>query len=361
MTGFIRLALVMMVIRVLIPTPSAATLEVLDGGVEMRRTNTVQWLPVTTEGILAAGDSIRTDENGRARVVFFNDGTETLLEPNTEITLAEFQSDAQDFAIITTLHSGQTLHRLRRQLGADSRYDVTTGTTILGARGTVFAARQRLNGQLAVITLENTVHVAAPNNQTELVGAGFGARVEPDLTLSDVVRARTFAELDAALEGCEASAQIQRNRMMPVYTAPNSDATGIGAADPYALNRVYGVTESGAWFRITFNGGYGWVAVTPPIRGMTIADDCAGVRLFPNDFQADVSRYTEAADTELWRICVGEFQPPADWTTYTVREGESVYQIALEYGTTEAILVRTNCLADPRYIIAEETFQVPPR
>src|SRR5512134_17597 len=77
----------------------AATLEVLNAGVEVQRVNTVNPIAVEVEAIVGVGDIIRTDDTGQARITFFADGTDATLEPNTEYRIVKFQADDQDFQL----------------------------------------------------------------------------------------------------------------------------------------------------------------------------------------------------------------------------------------------------------------------
>ncbi|MBC8098851.1 MAG: FecR domain-containing protein, partial [Armatimonadetes bacterium] len=119
----------------------AATLEVLSEGVEVKRVDTANWLPVKVEAIVGVGDVIRTTATGRARITFFVDGTDTELLPDTEYSIIEFSGDDDTFTLSVEVLVGETTQRLGRILDATSRYDIKTPYMTLTARGTVFAVR----------------------------------------------------------------------------------------------------------------------------------------------------------------------------------------------------------------------------
>lgn len=52
-------------------------------------------------------------------------------------------------------------------------------------------------------------------------------------------------------------------------------------------------------------------------------------------------------------------QPPADWETYEVEWGDTLWQIAEKFDTTTAALLRGNCLED-EMIYAGTVLLVPP-
>ena len=182
----------------------AATLEVLNSGVEVQRVNTVNFIAVEIEAIVGVGDTIRTDDTGSARVTFFADGTDVTLDPNTEYRIVEFQGDEDDFQLTVEVLVGQTTHRLNRILGANSSYDVETPGMTLAAQGTIFAIRVEDDGRSGMLVSEGVVD-AGTGDDTADVPPEFGIRSEVGDDLSDVVRASSFAELDAALDGCSVS------------------------------------------------------------------------------------------------------------------------------------------------------------
>jgi|GEM_PF-3872982 len=50
---------------------------------------------------------------------------------------------------------------------------------------------------------------------------------------------------------------------------------------------------------------------------------------------------------------------PAGWTAYRVRQGDTLYRIALAHGTSIGVLARANCLADPRIIHPGQVIFLP--
>jgi hypothetical protein len=266
----------------------AATLEVLTAGVEVRRVDTVNWIAVAVESIIGTGDSIRTDDTGRARITYFGDGTDVVLEPNTEYRIDVFRGSDTEFSIQAQVLVGQTIQRIGRLLSGGSSYDLVTPAMTLAARGTVFDVRVQDGGRSAILVREGEV-VATDEAETAPVPSGFGIRADVEGELSDVVRAETFAQLDAALDGCAASATITDDVSFNVRIAPRLDAPRVGTLLVADLDRAYGVTASG-WYRIVFRGGFGWVRT----GALVIDPDCAGLRLFPDDAEAEDATLYEA-------------------------------------------------------------------
>jgi len=270
----------------------AASLEVLQAGVEVLREGTSNWLPVRMEGIVGVGDTIRTDATGRARITFFADGTDTELLPGTEFRIQTFTGTDAQFAITVEILIGQTIQRLNRLLDANSSYNILTPGMGLVARGTEFALRVEENGRSAMLVQEGVV--GAVDDDAAAVGdaavsaaadvpPGFGVRSEVAAPLSDVVRASTFAELDAALDGCPVQITTPDDVSLNVRAAPRLNADLIGYLLAADVAVVFGQLEGENWFRITFADsatGYGWVLASTT----RIAEDCPGLRLFAPDF-----------------------------------------------------------------------------
>ncbi len=279
----------------------AATLEVLAPGVEVQRVNTVNWIAVNVEAIVGVGDTIRTDDTGRARITFFADGVETELLPNTEYRIEQFRGSEESFNISVEVVIGQTVQRLSRLLDANSSYDVSTPGMALAARGTAFAIRVEPTGRSAMLVSEGTVNAANESGEAD-VPPEYGIRAEVGQPLSDVVRASTFDELDAALDGCTVSISTQDDVRLNVRIGPGLDFPRVGTIDPAEITTFIGVVESGGWYRIEFNGGFGWVLSSTA----DIDSGCAGLRQFPDDYgPEDVSLYTtigEEIDLSDWAV-----------------------------------------------------------
>jgi hypothetical protein len=301
-------------------TQLAATMEVLEAGVEVRRANTEQWIAVQVEAIVGVGDYIRTNETGQARITFFADGTDTDLLPNTEYTINQFEGDANSFVLEVAVLAGQTTQRLQSLSESDSSYTIVTPGMGLVARGTAFAIRVEADGRSAMLVSEGAVDAAADDEEAAdgdaNVPPGFGIRAAQGSALSDVVAATTFEGLDAALDGCTAAVTVVDDVSYNVRSAPNDGAPRVGTISAAEMTLFIGRTESSGWYRLPYRGGFGWVRVANPTIGR-----CAGLRVFPNDQGAeDVSLYDSVgdpvnpADLEAIAPATAEAEPTAEAT-----------------------------------------------
>lgn len=266
----------------------AATLEVLDGTVTVQRVGTSTPIEVSIEAIVGVGDVIRTDETGRARITFFADGTDTELLPNTEYSIEQFEGDDEQFNLSVSVFAGQTIQRLSRIVDANSSYDVNTPSMALAARGTIFSIRVEDDRRSGMIVSEGMV-VA---DDTAEVPAEFGIRADEDTGLSDVVRASSFAELDAALDGCTASVSTVDDTRINVRLGPSLDNARVGTVAAADIGAFLGINADSTWYRIAFRDNFGWVLAS----SANIEDTCAGLRVFEDTHQEDPALYSFIGD-----------------------------------------------------------------
>ncbi|MGB7341376.1 MAG: FecR domain-containing protein [Phototrophicaceae bacterium] len=304
----ITLSIVFVLCTVLVSAQNefAATLEVLNSGVEVRRANTRNFINVEFEAIVGVGDVIKTDETGEARITFFVDGTDVLLESNTEYRIIEFTGDDEDFQLRVEVIIGQAVHRLNRILGINSSYDVETPGMTLAAQGTVFAIRVEDNGRSGMLVSEGIVD-AISQDSTADVEEAFGVRSAVDSELSDVVRASTFDELDAALDGCTATITTPDDVSINVRLSPAMDAARVGFIAADEISTLLGISDTGNWYRIAYDGGFGWILSTSAI----IDNGCAGLRVFES---------TQIEDTALYENLDESVSVPSQSSTTTDEE-----------------------------------------
>lgn len=271
----------------------AATLTVLDEGVEILRVNTSNWIAVKVESLAGVGDTIRTDDIGRAQINFLADGNITIVQPNTTYTITRFDVSGETFNIAAEVQAGQTQHQLSPVQESSSTYSVTTPGMVLTSPGGQFAVRVESSGRSAVLTSEGSVTAIKGDARAE-VPAGFGVRATVDGALSDVVPARTFAELDAALDGCTITITTLDDVSLNVRSGPGVNFEQVGYIGGGAISTVLGLNDAGNWYRIDFRGGYGWVLVS----NGEVNEGCAGLRRFRDDYgPEDVSLYSSDENT----------------------------------------------------------------
>ncbi|MEZ4670022.1 MAG: FecR domain-containing protein [Anaerolineae bacterium] len=288
-----KVALIIMLLALLQMRPLyaqseyAATLEVLNEGVEVQRAGTSNPIQVKVEAIVGVGDLIRTNASGRARITFFSNGVDTELLPNTEYRINQFEVLGESYNISAEVLVGETVQRLERLLDSNSSYDINTPSMALVARGTEFRIRVGDTGRAAMLVSKGVVK-AGEADETADVPPGFGIRRDVDQPLSDVVQATDFDTLDSALDGCHGTISVNGDVSLNVRLGAGLGFPRIATVDAADITQLMGKTEANNWYRIDFRGGFAWVQ-TPTVN---INDDCAGLRVFPADYgPEDISLY----------------------------------------------------------------------
>ena len=113
----------------------AATLDQVDGPVEILPAGGDTWQAAATDEPVEAGDRIRTGPRGSAAVAFF-DGSAAVLEAETEITVVQMSSRRDGSETVTVLHQwvGRTYSRVQRLLDPGSRFEIETPTAVTAVR-----------------------------------------------------------------------------------------------------------------------------------------------------------------------------------------------------------------------------------
>jgi FecR protein len=176
-----------------------ATLHPLEGRVEVRAGD--DGFRPGTEGMsLRAGDVIRTGEDGRARVTYF-DGSETRLDFNTTFRLVELASlpDVPNGKIIEAdQDGGKTFQRIREITDSESRVDVAAPTAVASVRGTSYSWWVRPDDTTVLWVVpdgepdEGRVLVVLRDNTEVSVPEGHGLVVLPDGRAGDVYALNRF-------------------------------------------------------------------------------------------------------------------------------------------------------------------------
>jgi uncharacterized protein YraI len=272
-------------------TGLVAVLEVIEPGVQMQRLGDSVWASIHMESIVGAGDVIRTDRTGRARITFFEDGTFTELDPSTEYRIVEFRGSSERFDLSVEILAGIALQQFARLLDPASSYKVMTPGMAMTVRGTDFAVRVEDTGRSALLTYDGLVEAAA-GGQAKDIDPGFGVRSAGQL--SQVVPATTFEELDAALDGCPGTFETEADVRLNVRVGPGLDYGRVGSIDPQEVALLLGIDESGEWYRIPWNNGYGWVSAAP-----VSVDTCDALRRYAPedaDLVENVGLYTTTGE-----------------------------------------------------------------
>ncbi len=280
-------------------TEFAATLEVYTEGVEVKRTETEQWIAVTGRAVVAAGDSIRTDATGQAMIIWFDDGTLVELRPATEIVINAFNGDpnGDQFVIETQVILGQVFNNVAHLVNQDSRYTVVTPTMQAAVRGTTFGIDVQADSQSTIAVGAGIVAVSQGENEHQ-VEAGFWLRASvpvqtvvapsapptgsesadspPDdggevesLVVVDLSEPLPFSEagddpilgdlMAGVAQTCAGTIDSPSSSPVRVYNFPAESAGLIGTAALDQPVEILAQLADGSWVQVVWNGEIGWL------------------------------------------------------------------------------------------------------
>jgi hypothetical protein len=107
---------------------------------------------------LRPGDTVRTGEDGRAAIEWF-DGSVTRLDRGTSLTITTLGVDGTDTVVEASQERGNTYHVVAELAGAGSRFEVATPTAVAAVQGTEYALFVLPSGDTTVAVLVDSVTV----------------------------------------------------------------------------------------------------------------------------------------------------------------------------------------------------------
>jgi len=138
---------------------SLALLEPVAQTVSMRHAEAA-FVEVRAAVVLQPGDTVRTDDNGRA-VVTYADGTGLVLEPNTEVVIEDIQDGPDPFVLITQ-NAGRVWYELSRTLSPNARYEVRSGALAAVVRaGSTVEVNVAPDGTTSVTAAQGSAETSA--------------------------------------------------------------------------------------------------------------------------------------------------------------------------------------------------------
>ena len=120
-----------------------------------------------TGDMVEEGVIISTDAKGSANI-YFADGSTLRIDPNTKLTITEgtFDEETGSLRVKVALSVGKVWSKITALVGAESHWEVNTGTAVATVRGSAFGTEVTVDGETLIVGSEHDVFVAPIDPET---------------------------------------------------------------------------------------------------------------------------------------------------------------------------------------------------
>jgi hypothetical protein len=172
---------------------------------------------VTLEQIIRSGDTVATDETGRAAVTY-PDGSTALLEENSALTIEFVQTSAGDYVVRMQQTLGRVWYAVTRAVALGSRYEVRSAAMASVIRaGSDSYVSVSPTGETTIVTINGTVDASAGGVDVSVPAGSSTTVTSVGMTSSVHIPAPTTP----------APASIARSRSTPTRTPAPSPTTPV--------------------------------------------------------------------------------------------------------------------------------------
>ena len=160
---------------------NAAVLAVLNAGVDAQRTGEPEFGPAFDGDVFATGDVVRSDENGRAVLTFF-DGSTISVDPSSRVRVVSLVKTSDGgIQLLLEQTAGRTWASVATLVSPSSKFEIKTPSMTATVRGTAFETIvETVNGQVVttIRTDEGEVVAQAVAGGQVSIPAGQQASVQ---------------------------------------------------------------------------------------------------------------------------------------------------------------------------------------
>ncbi len=205
------------------PQPSTATLVVSAGQVTIATSSHPEQTITAGQAVnVKTGDSLAVKPGAEAQLRFY-DGSSVDLSENTSLEVQELATSDAQFRVRLKLLTGRTVSRVLRLLGVGDAFEISTPSSTVSVRGTVFTVQ---------VLDANTTYVACTKGVVRVVSGSRQAEVKAGQQLT-ANPAQPLEVKPLSNEGATPPTEtIKQNAPPTEKSVPTQAAT----ATPYARN-----------------------------------------------------------------------------------------------------------------------------
>lgn len=223
-----------------IPQPSTAKLVVASGQVIVRTTSHPEQVVAAGQTVnVKTGDSLALKPGAAAQLRFY-DGSTVDISENTQVEVEELATSDNQFRVRLHLLAGRTVSRVLRLLGVGDAFEISTPSSTVSVRGTVFTVKV-LDADTTYIACVKGVVKVASGSQLAEVKAGQELTARPDQPLQ--VKPLSNAEPLSAKNGGQSAPPAAETN--PANGAAATPMPANSAGTPVPLTTVAPNTSGG--------------------------------------------------------------------------------------------------------------------
>lgn len=138
-----------------------------EGAVEIKPFNQEEFITCSEFQDIFTGDTIRTSENGRAKILFSDEETFFVIGRNSEMVIDEFIYDPETAGHSSRVSTSRGTSRMLIREGSSSESVIQTPTAVVGVKGTHLITEVLSEDHSRVTTVAGLVEVSNPQFDPE--------------------------------------------------------------------------------------------------------------------------------------------------------------------------------------------------
>ena len=273
----------------------SAVVTVITEGVYVQRGGTAREFPLSEGSIFPLGinDHIRTDDNGRIFISFFDDNQLYML-PESTFVLHEFSTQSDETITLTGELNGIAIGQFIDNSALGAFNLITDGLTVTQPSA-LFAVWAVDDSQLqAAISAEGDLGVEK-SDQGDVLNIPSESGILTYFDIDAVMLNPPFHPAQLLVRGidCMGIVATGSNEGLRLRSGAALDYSVVDVFQERQEVSIVGTTENGLWYRVPFLTGFAW-----SFSNLIIAD-CEGLPRLPNLVRERNESIEEITDAEL--------------------------------------------------------------